>query len=273
MISFNDKLDTTKVLTGILPASVTEYQLINDRVARVIVATVSNPNVTRLMYALESGLGQAVSPIRSSFRWLTNDKTSLVGFVTLATPQRLLDQDDPVTAGYRLIAKNMYMSQEDESVWEMKKASAGTYMVRHGQDDLGELLEASRVSPRGATPRMASLVSASAQPTELVAFVNSRGSRQPAVEYGFAVKREDGGVSVVCAGYSDPLQVRSQEIVASYTLDTNEVHRHYKAGAERQRVQAGSDKSASIEYYKKLYSYAPDYLKMVIQEVEEMAAM
>jgi hypothetical protein len=42
---------------------------------------------------------------------------------------------------------------------------------------------------------------------------------------------------------------------------------------ERRKIQAGSDKSSSVEYYKKLYSYAPEYLKKVLDEVDEMAAM
>ena len=271
-MSFTEKLNSN-ILAGVMPASVTEYSMVNDRVARVIVSTVSNPNTRSLQAALESNLGESVSPVRGSFRWLNSEKSALIGFVALATPQRLLEKDDPVQAGYRLVARNMYMSQEDQSVWEMKKASAGTYMVRQGQDDLTELLETARVSPRGGVPRMASVVSASAQPTELVAFVNSRGLSAPSVDYGFAVTRNDGSIDVVTASYDKPIHVRANEIVASYTLDANEVHRNLTQGMERRSIKAGADKSASVEYYKKLYSYAPEYLKKVLDEVDEMAAM
>jgi hypothetical protein len=34
-----------------------------------------------------------------------------------------------------------------------------------------------------------------------------------------------------------------------------------------------SDKTEVIDYYKKLYSYAPDYLKLVIEQVNQTAAM
>jgi ribosomal 30S subunit maturation factor RimM len=43
------------------------------------------------------------------------------------------------------------------------------------------------------------------------------------------------------------------------------------AGAKR--VNAATDKPKSVEYYKKLYSYAPEYLKLVMKEISEMSSL
>jgi hypothetical protein len=57
-----------------------------------------------------------------------------------------------------------------------------------------------------------------------------------------------------------------------YNVDGREVHKLVTAALKE--TAAGKVPTAdSIEYYKKLYSYAPDYLKKVIKEVEEQAAL
>jgi len=271
MESNMEKLNLTSVLAGIVPASVTEYKMINDRLAQVIVSASDRHLSKDIRSSVEASVGEAVSLVRDSFRWLNAEKTAMIGFVALATPQRLLDTDTPEKAGFRMVAKNMYLSEEDESVWEMKKSAAGTYMVRNGHDNLAELLETARVSPRGATPRMASVVNASSMPTEFVAFVNSLGSAQPSMDYGFVVKSDKDGLSVVTATYSKPVTIRHTEVVSSYTLDAQTIEREVRAGAAR--VNAAVDKSDMIDYYKKLYSYAPDYLKLVIKEINEISSM
>jgi len=267
-------MNLKNLLAGVIPAAVTEYSIVNSRVARVIVSTVSNVNTPQLRAALQENLGASVTPITGSFRWLSDQKNSLIGFVALATPQHLVD-GDPTKAGYRLVASNMYMSEADQSVWELKAGASAQYMVRQGQDDLRELLENSRATPRGSTPRMASVIQASAQPTELVAFVNSFGNAQPAVDFGFCLSSDkDNNYTMITATYDQPIKVSASEIVSIYALDPNQVHQQIQRGAAAKSVSvtAASDKSTMIDYYKRLYSYAPDYLKLVIKEINEMAA-
>lgn len=266
-----EKLNVTAMLAGMVPASVTEYRMVNDRLAQVIVSASARHTTNELRTAVQASLGDAVAVVRESFRWLTEDKTSMIGFVALATPQRLLDTDKPEKAGYREVAKNMYISTEDESVWELKKSAVGTYMVRNGHDDLSELIETARVSPRGATPRMANIVNASAAPSEFISFVNSFGSAMPSIDHGFVVSTGKDTFSVVTATYDKPITIRRSEIVSSHSLDDKEVHQAYLAGAKR--VNAAIDKPKTAEYYKKLYSYAPDYLKLVLKEISEMSSL
>lgn len=266
-----DKLNITSMLAGVVPASITEYRMVNDRLAQVIISASARHTTNDLRTAVQASLGEAVSVVRDSFRWLTEDKSSMIGFVALATPQRLLDTDKPEKAGYREVAKNMYLSEEDESVWEMKKSAVGTYMVRNGHDNLAELIETARVSPRGATPRMSNVVNASAAPSEFISFVNSFGSAMPSVDHGFVVSTTKDTFSVVTATYDKPITVRRSEIVSSHSLDDKEIHQAYLAGAKR--VNAATDKPKSVEYYKKLYSYAPEYLKLVMKEISEMSSL
>lgn len=258
------------ILAGLVPASLTEYTMVNDRVARVIVSTMSNANTNQVREVLEKAFNGAATPIRGSFRWLNQTRSAMIGYITASTPQVLLDTDKPDDSKFRVVAGNMYMDKADESVWELKNASAGSYMVRHGHDNLSELLETNRVPVRGSVPRMASVIAASAAPNQFLAFVNSTGMAMPAVDHGFVVERNGDISRVVTANAL--LNVRDCEIVASYSLDPKAIESRIVAGA-RGRREVVASKSDMVSYYKKLYSYAPDYLKLVLKEIDEMSAM
>lgn len=270
-----DKLNLNSMLKGLQPVVIGEYKVVNSRVAQIVVSTAERTNSELLRANLSERLGDAVSPIRGSFRWLDADRTSCHGFVARVNPCVMLEGKTPVESGFRMVASNMYLSEADKSTWELKSGAAGQYMVRHGEDDLGELLEASYVGGRGAgTPRMSTIAAATAQPTEFVAFVNSMGTAIPAVDYGFCIGVEGDKFKLVCAGYDNPISVRSNEIVSVHTLDSKEVASLYASGSSKNKIAAAAyDKQGSAAYYKKLYSYAPDYLRLVLKEIDEMAAM
>lgn len=270
----SDRFNISAALAGISPVSISEYRIINDRVAQVVVSTMNRMNSDHLEASLKERLGSAVSPIRGSFRWLNDEKTHMHGFVARVNACVMLDGKDPAKEGFRLVASNMYLSEADQSTWEMKPGAAGQYMVRHGDDDLTELLEASRSGVRNTAPRMSTIASAAVQPTEMVAFVNSMGSAVPSMDYGFCVAVQNDQLRVVTSGYDNPITVRANEVVSVHTLDAKEIQSIYASGATKNKVQAsGYDKAGSAAYYKKLYSYGPEYLKLVLKEIDEMAAL
>jgi hypothetical protein len=267
-------LNLNKMLKGLRPVVLSEYKMVNSRVAQVVVSTTERTNSDVLWAAVQERLGNAVAVISGSFRWLDYDKTSCHGFVARVNPCVMLDGKNPVEAGFRMVASNMYLSDADQATWELKSGAAGQYMVRHGEDDLGELLEASRAGGVTGAPRMATIASATAQPTEFVAFVNSMGTATPSMDYGFCVGVEGDKFKLVCSGYAGPIAVRSNEVVSVHTLDNKEIAALYASASSKNKVSASSyDKEGSAAYYKKLYSYAPDYLKLVLKEIDEMAAM
>ncbi len=267
-------VNVTALLKGLQPVSINEYKLVNSRVASIIVATTGPVNSAELRSAVQARLSDAVSPIAGSFRWLDADRTAAHGFVARVNPCVMLDGKTPVESGFRMVASNMYLSEADQSTWDLKSGGAGQYMVRHGEDDLGELLEASRAGSRSGAPRMAAIASAVAQPTEFVAFVNSMGTAAPSMDYGFCVGVEGDKYRLVCSTYDKPITVRANEVVSVHTLDNKEIAALYASGSSKNKIAASAyDKAGSAEYYKKLYSYAPDYLKLVLKEIDEMAAM
>lgn len=274
-----DKLNLTAMLHGLNPSSLTGYKMVNNRVARVVISASGRTNTRELRASVESNLPEGASVIPESFRWLDNNRNSMIGFVCLSSPQRLLENDDPTKVGFRLIAKNMYMSEEDASVWEMKTSAAGVYMSRNGQDDLSELLEASRVSPNGTTPRISAIANAKPAPMEFVAFVNSFGPGLPSVDHGFVVASGNDRLSLVTATYTDAISVTPDEVISSHSLDRDEMKSMISSSPANASkitssvVTASSSKADMISYYKKLYSYAPEYLRLVIKEINESAAI
>ncbi len=273
------KLTASSMLSGYTPVTITEYEEINPRVARVILTTASTDKAA-IAASLMTTLKSAAAPIPDSFRWLEYGH-SMIGYVTASSDVRVLDKEtNLVQAGYKLVAANIFMDDEDSQVWELKSGAAGKYLVRQGHDNLAELIEANRRSPRGSTPRMHSVVSASAEPNEVIAFVNSHGSMTPEVDYGMCVRNTERGYEVIVAGVQEPLEVLHSEVISAHTVDTAELKTaiaaaYQNAGERPQKVKAATDdgKMSLEEYYRKLFSYNPAYVKLMMKVIKEQAAM
>lgn len=253
--------------------SITEYKLINSRVAQVLVQVPQTAHLDKnaVCASLAKQLKEAAAPIQASFRWLVPG-SSMIGYVGAHNATRALDNGQKMEAGYRMVASNLYLDKQDESLWELKSGAGGKYLTRQGRDDLTELIEASRVSPRGSMPRMHSIVNASAAPKQLVAFVNSIGLGNPSVDYGFCLGKQDGKMLLATADYNQPVAVSEHEVVGVYSVDSSEVHGLVTAAVKVDAAK-GVPTADSLAYYKKLFNYAPDYLKKVIKQVEEQAAL
>lgn len=270
-----DRFNLKSAFKDLTPVAINEYRMVNSRVAQVVISSMFPLSSRELTAALQERLPQAVQPLAGSFRWLDREKTTAHGFVARVNPCVMLAGKDPSTEGFRLVASNMYLSDTDQSTWELKPGVSGSYMVRQGEDELGELLQASCSTTRSST-RMATIASATASPTEFVSFVNSLGTASPSVDYGFCqASAQDGStMKLVTSSYDKEITVRSSEIISVHQLDNKEVASLYSKGASRNQVASSAyDKEGSTAYYKKLYAYAPDYLNLVIKEINEMAAL
>lgn len=270
-----DKLNLKAAFKGLNPVAINEYRLVNSRVAQVVVSSMFTSSSRDLQASLQERLPQSAQPIVGSFRWLNREKTIAHGFVARVNPCVMLSGKDPAAEGFRLVASNMYLSDADQATWELKPGVAGSYMVRQGEDELADLLQASCSTTRSA-PRLATIAAATPRPTEFVSFVNSLGNANPSVDYGFcSASAEDGSVlKLVTSALDTELTVRANEVISVHQLDNKEVASLYRAGAQRNQVASASyDKEGSVAYYKKLYGYAPDYLNLVIKEINEQAAL
>lgn len=262
--------EMNQILAGIssqsfTTAAVTEYAMVTPRVAKVIATVAGDRRRDAVFSALKHTLGNNVTPVQASFRSLTDN--AIVGFVASCSETRLVEPQ-VIKANYHVVEANLLMSTADKTLWEVRDSSAGKYLCRREQDNLADLIDVVKASYRGNAPRMAQLASAAARPSQLLAFVSADSLSTPSVDYGFVVASSADGAShtVVIEGHSTPISVNNQLVVGTYTVDTS------KASNKLPVLSAKFSTADSIEYYKKLYSYGPEYLKLVIKEVEQMAS-
>lgn len=242
-------------------ATIHEYQMVTPELARVTVTHtpgMSKASIHAKINNALKGVGKAVS---ASFRPLT--EATSTGFVAIAREIRQIENANAVTAGYRVIAKNLYMDNKDKSLWDVKTGAAGTYLARNGSDNLEALIQTARVSPSGSTPRLSRVTTASTQKRELCAFVKpaSASNVGAQIDYGFCVAASAKGYTLVTEGGT--VEVAPDTIVASYEIDMP---------PSKRKITAAADKQTMIEYYNQAYSYAPEYLAAIIRQIEEQAS-
>jgi hypothetical protein len=266
-----EKFNVAAAVAGLNPVSVTEYRMVTDRVAKVIVTSAVSAleDLRQVSAAILDKFQGNAAPIADSFTWLQPGR-SMIGYVASTRVTRDID-DSSLKANYRVLSSNLYMDASDESLWEMKEGAGGRYLARQGHDDLSSLIEAARVSPRGSTPRMASVISASASPKEFVSFVYDSGYGIPAVEYGFCVARKNGQLDVLSSSNNQKVTISDDAIVSSHQIALAEAHA--KITATKNFTAATTSAMGIEEYYRTAYQYAPDYVEKLIKQIQEMRAM
>lgn len=247
--------------------TVTEYQMVNDRTARVMATVTGRPSRDRMFQDMSAVLKDG-TPVRSSFRWLEENKY-MVGFVTSNPEVRVLGNDQDIKASYNLVARNMYIDKSDESLWELRESQSGKFLSRRGSDNLSELLEASRSTPSGSTPRMYSVVQAAVRRHEVLAFV-STDSNVVEVDHGFCVdvgeRNGERAYRVVSFTNNQPVSVQASAVVGAYAV------------AEPMKVEGAqlvkaADVGTQIEYYRKAYPYNQEYIEKIIKQINEMSSL
>lgn len=272
-------------------AQVHEYETISPKLARITASLTRDHLSQQAVYAaLQDNLGAGITPVKDSFRWIDEAHTAVVGYVYAANQVKYLPKGEQPT-GFREVASNIFMDETDKSMWDMKQGAGGKYLAKQGSENLSAMLETARMSPRGSQPRMAHVLRATVAEKELCAYV-SEGRRTADMDYGVVLgKAENGALMVLSHMTSQPVTVAPELIVASYTIDAKGVPPLPKAKVDallqQKRIQASLSKSAvdrvnaadvysphltPQEYWTLQYSYAPEYLAKVLQQVNEMAA-
>lgn len=260
-----------RALKGFQSVSVNDYMLINDKLARVIVTCSGNDFTKEILYQKlsEQFAGQA-APVRGSFRWL-DQGSHAIGYITLNKETREVTTRAELSK-YRELSNSLYLDETDKSMWQLREGAGGKYLCREGgHDNLAELIEASRIPPRGSTPRMSRVIMEAAKMHEVIAFVDSSGFSAE-TDYGFCVgtDKKTGDYVVVSSTTRQLVNVPANCVVSAVYTEGSQFDATQKVRLE---VKAAGDTTQSIEYYRKLYVYAPDYLRMVIEQIEQTAAM
>jgi len=256
----------TKGLSAVT-ASITDYQLITAKLARVIVAFTGRQTREELSETLAKQMSYMGTPVANSFRMLKAGVA--VGYVRANQELRSVE-DKEIKAGYTVMASNILMSNDDSTLWEVKTGASGTFLARKGQEDLGDLVEAC-VNRRADVPRLNQVVSANvAAPREFVAYAAASGD----MDYGFALKASKDGtrLKVVSSTTGRAEVIEATQVASAIPRDAVAIPR-----ATHQRILASGisrdDVNQQVEYYNRLYSYDPAYLSEVIRQVEDTAAL
>lgn len=234
-----------------------DYRMVNDEVARVVVSYTGNPTPAELFHSMSGMFKGLASPVRNSFRKLT--ESSAVGFVCSNREVRQYDAAD--STKYRVLASNMLMDNDDESLWSLHEGASGAYLTRKGNEDLSELVHAS-MHRRSGTPMLSSVLSAVVADREFVAFVNPVTA---SMDYGYVVDRGDESLAVLSVESKEVAKVDPQLVVHSAALmgSDEEVYGH--------RLVAAADKQSMVDYYTKAYGHAPEYLAKLIDLINQHA--
>lgn len=248
-------------------ASITDYEMINSKLARVIVAFTGNPSKENLIETLAKQMQYLAAPVENSFRFLKDNVA--VGYVRANQELRPTTEQE-VRAGYKVMAKNILMSNDDRTLWEVRNGAGGMFLARQGQEDLSELVSAS-TNRRQDIPRLHQVVSAHvARPHEFVAFAADSGD----MDYGFctAASKDGSKLKVVSRTTGREEVVASKQVASVLPLSALDIPKEAHARVLASGISR-EDVTQSKEYWSRLYQYAPSYMSDVIQQVEDTAAI
>lgn len=237
--------------------AITDFEVKTPTIAKVVISFTGRQTKDSIRAALLKKFDYQAAPVEDSFRLI---KAGVgVGFLRTNKEVRVISKNE-LRASYRVISSNIMMDNNDKTLWEVKDGKSGKFLARHGNEDLSELVSAA-VYHRGDVPRLSNITIASAAAGEFASFVSKSGD----LDYGFVVAANAEKVQVVSASSKMTIIVPQDMVTA---MDRVPVPKSFnqsmvKAGISR------ADKDQAIEYWKKLYSYNPAYLDMVIEQVNE----
>lgn len=248
--------------------NITSYEVLNPKLAKVVASYTGNFSQDEFRDKVSEVLGFGAAAVPNSFRKVTAGVS--VGFVTLNNQTRHVTPTE-LNASYRLLANaNVYMDEEDKTLWSVKKGPGGIFLTRQGNEDLSELLASKVYHGRQDVPKVNRMTAGAANVAEFVSFVQKDGL----TDYGFVVASNSQKCRVVAFHTREAQEVENEYLtsICSVKIPT-ELHAGTVQLIKDRRTQLNAamtqeQKANAIEYWKALYSYAPEYLERVIQDVE-----
>lgn len=243
-------------------------RMINPKLAKVVVAYTGDVDCDFVQMELSRVLNGKGKPVEGSFRKASIEGIGnvAVGYIRANREVRMPSSME-LKASYKVMSSNILMSNEDRSLWEVKRGKNATYLTRHGNDDLSELLDVCTASVHPMSTETHA-VNASVKPEkyDLVAFVNNIGD----LDYGFALASDSISTKVVAYSSKSAIVVPNSAIIESREFRIDPII----AKSIKNRVEATTQDGSTAdmeEYYRELYSYNPEYMEEVIQAIREMA--
>ena len=239
-----------------LTVNITDFKIKSPTLAKVVISYTGDVSADYIHETLAKRMDYQATPVKASFKRIRPGVA--VGFIRANRAVRSVTKNE-ISAGYRVMSSNSLMDNEDKSLWEVKDGAAGKYLARHGQEDLTALVQAS-VQRRTDVPSLRHITIAKASKSELVAFVDDEGD----MDYGFAVATNDEAVKVLSF-------VRRIPVTASYdqVVSISPVAIPKNIADVVTASLTPEEKKQSIDYYKRLYGYSPEYVRLVIDQINQ----
>lgn len=239
-------------------ASLVDYSLITPAAARVIM-TLSNAsgNKVQTAAAITNALDKQFAPILKSFRVLRSSsiRPIIAGFVT--ANKEVLSLRDERVQGFRAVTASILLDPSDNSTWNICTDPHGAkFVLREGSEDIGRVLETAKMRDTSA-PRLRNLVNKS-RVGEFAAFVNDS-----TVKYGFVVNAsaDSNTIQIITPEDESPIEVDEDTVIEAVLPDSREKVIASEVGIDPNGF--GSGTVGLSEYYKSLYAYAPEYITLM----------
>lgn len=245
-------------------ASVTDCHMKSKTLARVTLAfntmDATRKECEQAVAALFDGLA---APVEGSFRPIrSGGLPAYVGFIR--ANREVKNLTDEIQASLKVVSSNLLLDKADDSLWEIKQGPSGDrYLCKQGNEDLAELVAAS-VSTQFGVPNLNRVMASLPSPMEYAAFVNPESEE---VQFGYVIASEGGKVQIAkrVNGEVNEVEVDATLLVEVASFKNAEIHKEVAAPS------AQGDKAAMKDYYKRLYSYNPEYYAQVEKMIDQHA--
>lgn len=270
-------------------ANLVSYGTEHAGVAPVVIVANREGTKDQMLAAVSTALNGNAMPIANTFQQvMTNGSPAYVGFVKANVATRIVD--DAVVAKMTVMAGNMLLDAEDDSLWKVRDAThGGKVLERHGQDSLSKLLETAKVHVDRA-PEMASVSMGNVSVGDYACFIDPVTSN---IRYGVVVAAEDtaelhtnpeahdeeGGethtsptdglsipeaeVEILPVAGMEPLKVKASLIIMAAEMDGSE------KVPEVLPPREGSAKDRMVNYYSRLFRYNTPYFRKMEAIIEQ----
>lgn len=278
MDNFLDTLAREMSGKKILPGAViSSHQPLDNGIALIVVSHSFDGGPERNLEALNRVLGDRASAIPGSFRKLPvggSDRITSAGYVQ--ANQIIEPLTDARKSRMVEVAKNILMDSNDRSAWDVVESNGDRFIRRQASDDITSIL-AHVTTPRPGEVRASTLGFAAPEARAYVCYVDS-GTKS--IGFGYVVASENNNLFVLPRDGNNLLSVNRSFVVSmAHNVDTKDGYlakqlNQAEADAKRNKATASlPDKEKLLEYYRRLYSYAPDYLSQVEDTINKQASL
>lgn len=249
--------------------TVQDYKMVTPTLARVVLSwTGGQPDRNEVVSGISQLFNGLATPVEASFRNLQNTGPVSVTIGFVKANREIKDYTTEIAGNkgrFKAMASNLLMDREDESLWEVKSSGTGKYLVKQGNEDLSELVHLARTH-RGTLPSLAQIACVPAATQEFAAYVDTKTQE---VLHGYVVestmvkgRQKLKVLSIEGDGEVDV--VDEDQLVEVVQLDGKD----QEAAKLKMSAEVAADRGAMVAYYTKMFGYAPDYLKKIIEAID-----